>query len=115
VKSRDWVAERIARLSRNPVDQCCDAATFAGGLPSTIVTIPGRNVAAGTKSSANYNRVSSTYFEAMGIRLTRGRTFTDQEANSGLPVVVVNESTARNSGLTRMQSAGRLLSAIGIS
>ncbi|HKC84759.1 MAG TPA: ABC transporter permease, partial [Blastocatellia bacterium] len=44
---------------------------------------------------ANYNLVSPEYFVTLGIRLTRGRFFTEQEMRANVPVVVISESTAR--------------------
>jgi ABC-type antimicrobial peptide transport system permease subunit len=38
---------------------------------------------------------SDGYFETLGIRLLRGRSFTRQESDGGAPVAVVSESTAR--------------------
>ncbi|HEX8879424.1 MAG TPA: ABC transporter permease [Candidatus Acidoferrum sp.] len=39
--------------------------------------------------------VSPRYFEAMGIRLLRGRTFTDQDRLGGQPVAIIDENLAR--------------------
>jgi predicted permease len=44
---------------------------------------------------ARYNFVSPTHLTTLGIPLARGRNFTEQEANSGAPVVVISESTAQ--------------------
>jgi len=40
-------------------------------------------------------RVSPNYFETMGIRLLRGRSFTSADTAESTPVVVVNEALAR--------------------
>jgi len=39
--------------------------------------------------------VSPRYFEAMGIRLIRGRAFTDQDRLGGQPVAIIDENLAR--------------------
>ena len=39
--------------------------------------------------------VSPRYFETMGIRLVRGRAFTDADGAGALPVLIVSESVAR--------------------
>jgi hypothetical protein len=44
---------------------------------------------------ANYNFVSPQYFETLGIRIVRGRSFNEQEANANAPVVVISEATAQ--------------------
>src|SRR5205823_3872399 len=42
-----------------------------------------------------YNRVSSEYFRVFEIPIVRGRNFTNEEANSGVPVVVISQATAQ--------------------
>ena len=49
--------------------------------------------AAGT--TANYSAVSSSYFKTMGIPLLRGRFFTERDAATAPPVVVINEAMAK--------------------
>lgn len=44
--------------------------------------------------SAAFNPVSAGYFEALEIRLVKGRTITLQDSPTSLPVTVVNESLA---------------------
>jgi putative ABC transport system permease protein len=39
--------------------------------------------------------VSSDYFSTLGIRVVRGRVFTDRDDRAALPVVVINETAAR--------------------
>lgn len=48
--------------------------------------------ARGTTEGANANLVSPEYFGTVGLRLTRGRTFTREEAMARAPVVVVSEA-----------------------
>jgi putative ABC transport system permease protein len=47
------------------------------------------------KVSANYNAVSPNYFEALGIPIVQGRTFSVQEMNERMPVAIVNEALAQ--------------------
>ena len=58
--------------------------------------VEGRAEAAGAQpSSAGYQVVSPGYFEAMGIRIAAGRDFRDSDAADAAPVVMVNETLAR--------------------
>jgi len=45
--------------------------------------------------SADYRHCSPDYFEAIGIPLSRGRVFTEQDAPGAQPVAIVNEKLAR--------------------
>jgi len=45
---------------------------------------------------AAFTPISANYFEAMGIRLLAGRTFTEAEMTDTPPVTVINELLARN-------------------
>jgi putative ABC transport system permease protein len=44
----------------------------------------------------NYNTVSHDYFRLLGVRLVRGRYFTDDDKAGSQPVVIVNEGLARS-------------------
>lgn len=66
------------------------------GVPaSTPITIAGQDGSDGRPLRANYNFVSPSYFETLGIPVARGRSFTEQEVNSNAPVVVISEATVR--------------------
>ncbi|HKG20957.1 MAG TPA: FtsX-like permease family protein, partial [Blastocatellia bacterium] len=75
----------VAQASRQPL---------AGRAAQTAITIAGRERSDGRPISANYNFVSPSYFETLGIQIIRGRAFTEREAESSTPVVI-SESTAR--------------------
>jgi putative ABC transport system permease protein len=47
------------------------------------------------RTSCFYKRVSASYFRTLGIRLLRGRTFADADRSGAPPVLVINESMAR--------------------
>ena len=68
---------------------------FAGPNITTPITIREQAPPTGHPLQANYNFVSADYFQTLGLRLTRGRSFTEQEALTKAPVVVISESTAR--------------------
>jgi hypothetical protein len=50
---------------------------------------------AGATQSAGFMTVSAEYFEALGVRLRRGRGFTRADAEQRAALIVVSESTAR--------------------
>lgn len=51
--------------------------------------------AAGDEPSANYFAVTPDYFQAMGIRLLRGRVFAESDGEKSAPVCIINETMAR--------------------
>ena len=44
---------------------------------------------------SDYIRVSANYFETMGIRVLRGRSFADSDTSESAPVAIINETLAR--------------------
>jgi predicted permease len=77
-----------------------ESAAIAGGLPfSTIwaeeVKVPGRDSLPLTRDGGPYfNSVSSDFFRTMGIRVLRGRGFTQADRAATSRVVVVNKTLA---------------------
>jgi len=65
------------------------------GVQTTPITIAGQQQPANHSLRANYNFVSANYFQTLGLRITRGRGFSEQEEQANAPVVVISESTAR--------------------
>ncbi|MBA3440891.1 MAG: ABC transporter permease [Pyrinomonadaceae bacterium] len=68
---------------------------LTGMPPTTPVMIPGRETPNNRPLRANYNIVSPSYFETLGISLSRGRVFTEEESQTGAPVVIISDTTAR--------------------
>ena len=60
----------------------------ASGMTSVTPEGSGRQV------FANFNMVSANYFAALGLPLTQGRVFTEQEVEEQTPVTVINEAFA---------------------
>lgn len=60
-----------------------------------LFTIEGRAAAAGHEPAADCVAVTADYFKAMGIRLSAGRLFTEEDAPNAPPVVLIDESLAR--------------------
>jgi len=91
---RRLLAERLRALPGvKSVSQAFRRPSSA--LSSTQITIAGRAAPDDRRLRANYNFVSFQHFETLGIRIVRGRSFNEQEANANAPVVVISESTAQ--------------------
>jgi putative ABC transport system permease protein len=97
--SRAAFQERLAaRLRAIPG---VDAAGFGSELPldgssSSKYAIEGEDSVAYTKlPGAQYHLAGPGYFEAVGIRLQRGRFFTQEDRRSGPLVALVNDALAK--------------------
>jgi predicted permease len=71
-----------------------DALPFAGDR-SWGVAAQGQVYPRGHMPEAYIRVVSDGYFEAAGIRVLEGRSFTDQDRATSAPVVIVNETLGR--------------------
>ena len=63
------------------------------GVPFSIVGQPVDDPS--QRPGARFNRVSADYFETFGMRITRGRAFTEQDGEGSVPVAIVNETLAK--------------------
>ncbi len=77
------------------------AASFSDGLPMTRIRLMKFTVEGwpapvlGSEPTADMRGITSPdYFSTLGIPLVEGRTFTDDELQQGLPVIVVNQALA---------------------
>jgi putative ABC transport system permease protein len=75
------------------------AVSYSSGMPAggawnaVPFTIAGRAVGDRSKRpSASFNQVSPAYFEALGIRMARGRAFTEADRIGMVPAAIVNET-----------------------
>jgi predicted permease len=69
---------------------------FSGFGGSASFNIEGRVALPGDPGPhGDIRGVSPRYFETMGIRLIRGRVFTDQDRRGGQPVAIIDENLAR--------------------
>jgi putative ABC transport system permease protein len=88
----------LDRLSTLPGVKAVSASTclpLAGGCFGNTVIVEGRAVPPGTVPPiALFRAVAGGYFEAMGIRLLRGRGITRNDVERSEPAVVVNEAFA---------------------
>jgi putative ABC transport system permease protein len=70
-------------------------APVSGGCNGTIATFPDRPPAPGEGPIVGVLWASPQYFETLGIRLIRGRAFTDRDRVGQPKVVVISEAAAR--------------------
>ena len=92
--------ERAAAVGTLPLDGSRNLAAF---------TVEGHETEAGSEAAAtNINVASSGYFEVMGLRVRRGRSFTDHDSSTSEPVAVISESLAQV-GWTGQDPIGRRL------
>lgn len=66
-----------------------------GAGSSTRLEIEGHPVASGEEPEVELRRASTNYFQAMGIPLREGRTFTKQDGPAAPRVAIINEVTAK--------------------
>ncbi|MGB7492848.1 MAG: ABC transporter permease [Candidatus Acidiferrum sp.] len=78
------------------------AASAVFGLPLdedrsafTTLEIEGRPVAPSQRPRTAFRLIESQYFQTMGIRLLKGRTFSPEDEQGELPVAIVNETLVR--------------------
>ena len=64
------------------------------GFATVIFTVQGKPVHTGQEPIADYRTISPDYFRAMGIRLNKGREFTDRDKDDAPDAVVVNDELA---------------------
>ena len=73
-----------------------NCAPVSGGCNITLATFPGRPpVPRGQEPLVGVLWASPTYFDTLGIRLVRGRAFTDRDRVGQPKVAIVNEAAAR--------------------
>ena len=97
LRRRDaFVNELLPRLQTLPGAQAVgliDSLPLTGGSRPHDFEIEGKTREAPRRAIAHV--VSPGYFQAMGIPLKRGRGFDERDVRGGIPVAVINETTAR--------------------
>jgi hypothetical protein len=88
------------------------AARAAGALPA--LRAPRVDLVASLKMSAQNCVVTPGYFDTMGMRLHRGRQFTEYDREQTPPVVIINQELAERHWKGQ-DPEGILLSALGAS
>ena len=89
-------AERVRRLPGVRAAAMTHFSPFAGGTYGTGLKIPGRELP--WDSSANLNFVGPGYFAVAGTPIVRGRAITEDDRAGSAPVVIINESMAKELG-----------------
>jgi putative ABC transport system permease protein len=84
--------------------------------------VEGHPASASARPFAHYQPVSPRYFETMGIRMVRGRTFSDRDAPGAPPVVIVNEAFVKRFltdrdplGTHLIMDSGKQVEIVGVS
>jgi putative ABC transport system permease protein len=65
------------------------------GFATAIFTVQGKPVPVGQTPIADYRAITVGYFRAMGIRLLKGREFSERDSADAPDAVIVNEELAR--------------------
>ncbi len=94
-----FLGSTLERLSNSAGVESASAGVplpFSGFGGSASFNIEGRVPPPGDPGPhGDVRAISPRYFETMGIRLIRGRAFTDQDRLGGQPVAIVDENLAR--------------------
>jgi putative ABC transport system permease protein len=93
-----FISSTLERLRNTP--GIAGAATTlnlftTGGGFTTNLTVEDAPRPDGSAYSTQFRRVSPGYFETMKIRLIRGRTFQETDADTRQPVAIISEALAR--------------------
>ena len=88
----DQVLERVKALPGIDSAALIDALPFSGVQWGTDIRVEGR----GQETFATHTRVATSgYFKTMGIPLRAGRFFAEQDNSATAPVMIINETLAR--------------------
>ena len=95
---KQYIRSALDRIASVPgVEAVAAISQLPMGDPSSgqLIEIEGRPSAPGDRPSTSYRAVSPSYFDTLRIPIVRGRTLTDDDRETSLPVVVINEAMAR--------------------
>jgi putative ABC transport system permease protein len=99
VHQTQFFQQAVMRLNRLPGVR---SASLVLPLPldgdeiDTSFDIEGRHAARADQPRTNYSWTEPGYFRTLGIPLLRGRDFTERDDLKAAPVVIINETLARN-------------------
>lgn len=91
----------LERIRQNPIT--ADSAMlfpfpFGGGDASASLEIIGQTKPPEQRPSAELNSISPGYLKAAGIRVIRGRDFTESDGEKSPPVALINEAAVKEFG-----------------
>ncbi len=89
------VLHRVETLPGVEAVGATDLLPLSGSDSKTTFKIEGRSVGQGEEPNARSQSVSPNLFRAMSIPLREGRDFTERDAKTAAPVLIVNEAFAR--------------------
>jgi predicted permease len=87
------VLRRAVDVARRELS--ADRVAVASGLPLGMSTPSARVAREGAQTYARSMTVTAEIFDALGLRIVRGRGFTDHDTKAQQPVTVIAERTAR--------------------
>ena len=88
--------ERIDRLPGVESTGATSSLPLSGGGTDSDFVIEGRPQAGpGEEPAAWYSSVTPAYFKTMGIRLIKGRVFTEQDRPDSTPAIIITEAMAK--------------------
>ena len=90
-------ADRLEESLRSHPD--VQSFTVASGIPAsgaslTDMTVEGREMSDGEPARAAVTKIGEGYFEAVGLRMVRGREFTRGDSTPGIASAIVNQRLA---------------------
>jgi putative ABC transport system permease protein len=92
----DQALSRIATIPGVEAVGATSVLPLSGNNNSGNFTIEGGPPAApGQSPNANRRSINPDFFQAMGMKLIEGRVFTEQDTANSQPVVIINETMAR--------------------
>lgn len=94
-ETRRQLAARLRTLPGVKSVGQAERQPLSGRPNSTRITLSGQAPQMDRPLQARYNVVSPEYFATVGVQLTKGRFFTEQDVRAHTPVVVISEATAR--------------------
>jgi putative ABC transport system permease protein len=97
-KQADFYRELISRIGAQPGVQSASAILplpLSGDRFGISFQIDGRPVEKKDEPSADFFVVNSGFFRTMGILLLKGRDFNDHDEHKTNPVIIINETFAR--------------------
>jgi putative ABC transport system permease protein len=97
-RATQFLDELLNRLAARPEVASVaygNCPPVSGGCNGTTATFPDRPVASGERPLVGVLWASPSYFDVLGIRLVKGRVFSDRDRQGQPKVVVINEAAAR--------------------